>query len=83
MNPLCWLANVLKLTVAVKCVCVCAAVIYMCVCVCFSVGVCGHDSCFAVCVYLCGSQMGWICRVGTERLAELQAISANSVITHN
>lgn len=52
-------------------------------------GVCGHDSCFGVCigedsaVAVCGSQMGWICSVGTEGLAELQAISANSVITHN
>lgn len=31
----------------------------------------------------CGSQMGWICRVGTEGLAEIQAISPTSIITHN
>lgn len=65
------------------CVRMCRVSVLLCGCVC----VC--DSCFGVCIgkgfamAVCGSQMGWICRVGTEGLAELQAISANSIITHN
>lgn len=46
MNPLCWLANVLMLTAAVKCVCACVSIlmwnfvasICLCVSVCVSVG---------------------------------------------
>lgn len=50
-------------------------------------------SCFGVCVNLCvgigtanpvhSSQMGWTCRLATERLPDLHAISVNSIITHN
>lgn len=73
MNPLCWLARVWKLMVAVMCVYACG--------VCTRAGlradVCGLARRF------CGSQMGWICRVGTEGLAETQAISPTSIITHN
>ncbi len=71
MNPLCWLANVLKLIIALKCVRIrvfegdCCS--DMCTCaepLCFCVGVCGCDSCFSVCfdkgsaVAVCSAQMG-------------------------